>query len=49
MGGLLRRYVSAATLPTPISNGEETPEDSLSPDSEVPHRAESRSNTGADD
>lgn len=49
MGGLLRRYVSAAALPTPIANGEETQEDSLSPDPELPHRAESRSNTGADD
>ncbi len=49
MGGLLRRYVSAAALPTPIANGEDTSEDSLSPDSELPHRAESRSNTGAND
>jgi len=49
MGRLLRRYVSAATLPTPIANGEETPEDGLSHGSGLPHSAESRSNTGADD
>ncbi len=49
MGKLLRRYVSAATLPTPIANGGETSEDGLSQNSGLPHNAESRSNTGADD
>jgi diadenylate cyclase len=48
MGGLLRRYVSAATLPTPIANGEETSEENLLPDTGLSHKAESRANTGAD-
>ena len=49
LGGLLRRYVSAAALPTPIANGEENSEDSLSANSGLPLNAESRSNRGADD
>lgn len=48
LGGLLRRYVSAAALPTPIANGEENSEDDLSANPGFSLGSESRPNRGTD-
>src|SRR5499427_9117972 len=49
LGELLRRYVSATALPTPITNGEESAENGFDSRSDLPHGTETRSKSGADD